>query len=107
MMNSALQPLIVAIDDEADDVFVLRNLLQKSSVEHRFQPFSNGEAAVAGLTSLIEENAQTSLPLVVFLDIKMAAMNGLDVLRWIRGQKALDAVAVIMLSSSDDPRDVD
>jgi CheY-like chemotaxis protein len=106
-MDSTLQPLIVAIDDEADDIFVLRHLLQKSAVAHRFQPFGNGEAAVAGLTSLIEENNRASLPFVVFLDIKMAAMNGLDVLRWIRSQRALDTLPVIMLSSSDDPRDVD
>lgn len=37
----------------------------------------------------------------------MAAMNGFDVLRWIRSQRALDGVPVLMFSSSDDPRDVD
>jgi CheY-like chemotaxis protein len=60
-----------------------------------------------GLTSLIEQENAFGLPLVCFLDIKMAAMSGFDVLRWIRGQKPLDAVPVIMFSSSDDPRDVD
>lgn len=106
-MSSTLQsPLIVAIDDEADDVFLLRHLIQKTSLEHRFQPFGNGEAAVAGLTSLIEQNDPHALPLAIFLDVKMAAMNGFDVLRWIRTQKALEAVPVVMISSSDDPGDV-
>ena len=106
-MTSTLQPLIVAVDDEADDIFFLRHILQKTALTHRFQPFGNGEAAVMGLTSLIEQENAFGLPLVCFLDIKMAAMTGFDVLRWIRGQKALDAVPVIMFSSSDDPRDVD
>jgi CheY-like chemotaxis protein len=106
-MTSTLQPLIVAVDDEADDIFFLRHILQKTGRSHRFQPFGNGEAAVVGLTSLIEQETAFGLPLVCFLDIKMAAMNGFDVLRWIRGQKALDALPVIMFSSSDDPRDVD
>jgi CheY-like chemotaxis protein len=102
-----LHPLIVGVDDEADDIFFLRQLLQKTGRDHRFQPFANGEAAISGLSLLLESATAFTLPLVCFLDIKMAAMNGLDVLRWIRGQRGLDAVPVIMFSSSDDPRDVD
>lgn len=106
-MSSTPQPLIVAVDDEADDVFFLRHIIQKTGFAHRFQPFGNGEAAVTGITSLLEQENAFGLPLVCFLDIKMAAMSGFDVLRWIRNQRALDVVPVIMFSSSDDPRDVD
>ena len=106
-MGSMPPPLIVAVDDEADDIFFLRHILKKSTVPHRFQPFGNGAAAVNGLSALLEQEDALALPLVVFLDIKMAAMTGLDVLRWIRGQKGLDGLPVIMFSSSDDPRDVD
>ncbi|MGH7956560.1 MAG: response regulator [Opitutaceae bacterium] len=101
------QPLVIAVDDEADDIFFLRHILQKTSLEHRFQPFGNGDAAVVGLTSLMDQADAFMLPLVCFLDIKMAAMTGFDVLRWIRTQHALDPVPMIMFSSSDDPRDVD
>ena len=83
------------------------SILQKTGFEHRFQPFANGEAAISGLSLLLESATAFTLPLVCFLDIKMAAMNGLDVLRLIRSQRAHDAVPVIMFSSSDDPRDVD
>lgn len=104
-MNSTLQPLIVAVDDEADDVFFLRHIINKSGLAHRFQAFANGEAAVNGLSAL--KSDAFALPLVCFVDIKMAAMNGFDLLRWIREQRAFDALPVIMFSSSDDPRDVD
>jgi CheY-like chemotaxis protein len=106
-MSSMPQPLIIAVDDEADDIFFLRHILQKTAFEHRFQPFGNGEAAVIGLTALAEQENALSMPLVCFLDVKMAGMTGFDVLRWIRNRKTLDAVPVIMFSSSDDPRDVD
>jgi CheY-like chemotaxis protein len=106
-MTSMPQPLIVAVDDEADDVFFLRHLLQKTPLAHRFQPFANGEAALSGFNSLIEQENSFGLPLVCFLDIKMAAMSGFDVLRWMREKKALDSVPVLMLSSSDDPGDVE
>ena len=101
------QPLIVAVDDEADDIFFLRHIIQKSGVPHRFQPFGNVEAAVNALSALLEMENAFALPLVAFLDIKMAAMNGLDLLRWIRSQKGLDAVPAILFSSSDDPHDVE
>ena len=106
-MSSTPQPLIVAVDDEADDLFFLRHIIQKVGTPHRFQAFGNGEAAVNGLTSLLEQQNAFALPVVCFFDIKMAAMNGFDLLRWIRTQKAFDGVPVIMFSSSDDPRDVD
>ena len=101
------QPLIVAVDDEADDLFFLRHIINKTGFAHRFQPFANGEAAVGGFTNLMQQENAFALPLICFLDIKMAAMNGFDLLKWIRGQRVLDSVPVLMFSSSDHPHDVD
>ena len=106
-MDSPLQPLIVAVDDEADDIFFVRHLIEKTGVPHRFQSFTNGDAAIIGLTALVELQDAMALPLVCFLDIKMPATNGFDLLRWIRNQKTLDGMPAIMFSSSDDPRDID
>ncbi len=99
-------PLIVAVDDEADDLFFLRHVIRKVGLPHTFQSFGNGEAAVNGLGHLLAQEPPAVLPLVCFVDIKMSAMNGFDVLRWIREQRAFDSVPVIMFSSSDDPGDV-
>jgi CheY-like chemotaxis protein len=106
-MPSALQPLIVAVDDEPDDLFFIRHVIEKTAVPHRFQAFGNGEAAVTGLTSLLDPRNGPDLPMVCFLDIKMAGMNGFDLLRWIRSQPGFHTMPTIMLSSSDDPGDVD
>jgi len=106
-MTSTLRPLIVAVDDEADDIFFLRHVLQKTGLPHEFQPFSNGEAAMVALSAIANGDAPGNFPLVCFLDIKMVGMTGLDVLRWIRSQRGLDALPVIMYSSSDHPQDVD
>ena len=106
-MASTLQPLIIAVDDEADDIFFLRHILQKTELTHRFQPFANSDAALIALTTLVEQGNAFDLPLVCFLDIKMPGMTGFDLLRWFRSQKSLDAVPVLMFSSSDDPRDID
>lgn len=100
-------PLIVAVDDEPDDIFFLRRLIGKVGLSHQFQPFANGEAAMVALSGFANGEATTTFPLVCFLDIKMVGMTGFDLLRWIRAQRGLDALPVIMFSSSDHPQDVD
>lgn len=106
-MPHAASPLIVAVDDEPDDIFFLRRTLARTGVEHRFQPFSNGEAAMAALSTIAAGGQKAEPPIICFLDIKMIGMTGFDLLRWIRAQRALDTLPVIMFSSSDYPADVD
>lgn len=105
-MDSTL-PLIVAIDDEPDDIFFLRHTLRKVDLPHNFQSYSNGEAAMVALTAFTAVEEPPLFPLVCFLDIKMVGLSGFDILKWIRAQRSLDALPVVMYSSSDHPQDVD
>ena len=104
-MSERIPPLIIAVDDEPDDVFFLRRTIGKTGFAHQFQPFSNGEAAMVALSHIAAGDTR-AFPLICFLDIKMGAMTGFDLLRWIRSQKALDGLPVLMYSSSDHPSDV-
>lgn len=106
-MTTATSPLIIAVDDEADDLFFLRQIITKSGIDYRFQPFANGEATMVALSEYARQNPPGEMPLVCFLDIKLIGMTGFELLKWIREQKALDALPVIMFSSSDHPEDVD
>jgi CheY-like chemotaxis protein len=45
-------------------------------------------------------------PAVVLLDIKMPRLDGLEVLRQIKGDERLRSIPVVMLTSSQDERDV-
>jgi CheY-like chemotaxis protein len=100
-------PLIIAVDDEADDIYFLRRAIQKVGIAHRFQPFANAEAAKMALSAVARGDDAANFPLVCFLDIKMGGMTGFDLLKWIRSEKGLDGLPVIMYSSSDHPEDVD
>lgn len=100
-------PLIIAVDDESDDLFFLRRIIEKTEIAHQFQAFSNGEAAMVALSHIAAGDQPVPFPLVCFLDIKMVAMTGFDLLKWIRAQKGLEGLPVIMYSSSDYPADVE
>jgi DNA-binding response OmpR family regulator len=60
----------------------------------------NGGAA----TSYLHENQDLSH--LVFLDLKIPVLTGFEVLKWIQGQSFKDRLEIIVLSGSDDPRDI-
>jgi CheY-like chemotaxis protein len=103
---TASRRVIVAADDDEDDIDLLRLLFRKAGIKHSFEVFRKGEEVIAALTASINESS-SSPPLLCFLDVKMPAMNGLDILQWIRDQPALERLPVVMLSSSDHPADVE
>jgi CheY-like chemotaxis protein len=46
------------------------------------------------------------LPGLVFLDLKLPGIKGLDVLDWLRQQPSLCSVIVVVLTSSQEPSDL-
>ena len=82
---------------------LFERLLRETGVANPARIFSRAEKAI---DSLIEVLRGATPPLTCFLDVRMPGMNGFDALRWIRCQRALDQVPVVMLSSSEETRDL-
>lgn len=82
---------------------VFARLLRGAGVAHPVRLFGCGEDLIDALIGVLRG---APAPLVCFLDVKMPGMSGFDVLRWIRCQRALDDLPVVMLSSSEEPRDL-
>ncbi|HVU35809.1 MAG TPA: response regulator [Opitutaceae bacterium] len=93
-------PVIYSVDDDDIDREFLVRSLAGAGIENPCRTFSSGEEL---LDALLDVLRGAPAPLAVFVDVKMAGMSGLDVLRWIRVQNDLRGVPVIMLSSSDAP----
>jgi CheY-like chemotaxis protein len=91
------------VDDQEFDRVLFARLLRDTGVSNPCVTFSRGEDLI---DALIEVLRGAPAPLLCFLDVKMAGMNGFDVLRWIRCQHACDEIPVVMLSSSNEPRDL-
>jgi two-component system, response regulator len=97
--------LIVVADDNPDDLFFARRALEKAVAGAAVVTCQNGREVVELLQTLADEKKPA--PRAVFLDIKMPTMDGFETLRWIRGQKHLAQLPVVMLSGSAEARDVE
>lgn len=102
--TTALPPILVA-DDDSNDLFLLRRRLDKAGVRHPIVTFANGEDIVAFLRAGIAGGSAGLMPCLVFLDIKMPRRDGFEVLGWLREQKWLKELPVVVLSGSDLPQD--
>lgn len=91
---------IFAVDDEESDRQLLAHALQAAKIRNPCRQFNCGEEMLDALLNVLRG---APAPLVCFVDVMMAGMSGLDVLRWIRAQRALRDIPVVMLSSSEAP----
>ena len=98
--------VIIAVDDDEDDIDLMRLLFRKAGVSQPIQVFRRGEELVAALLQQLAKSVKDALPFLCFLDVKMPSMSGHDLLQWIRKERRLDSMSVVMLSSSEHPIDV-
>ena len=99
---------ILLVEDSADDVFLMRRALQRAKVVNPLYVVEDGREATDYLsgTGKFADRDAYPMPVIVFLDIKLPYMSGQEVLAWIRRQKELESLIVIMLTSSDEPTDL-
>jgi CheY-like chemotaxis protein len=102
------QSLILIAEDREDDVFIIRRSLERANVFNPIEVVNNGESAIAYLKGdgKFANRKEYPLPSLLLLDLKMPRTDGFQVLRWIRQQPGLKALRVIVLTSSEEIRDV-
>jgi CheY-like chemotaxis protein len=103
-MNNKLRPILLAEDSENDIELTLTALAQ-NHVANRVVVVRTGAGALDYLYRR-GSYAGVGLPAVVLLDIKLPKVNGLEVLRAVKGEPELRTIPVVMLTSSREGRDI-
>jgi len=107
-MGSWENSLVLLADDNENDVLMFRRAARRANFDQPLRVVSNGEETISYLKGegKYDDRAKYPLPGVVLLDLKMPRKNGFEVLQWMRGQPAFDTMQVVVLTSSDEIRDI-
>ena len=99
---------LLLVEDNEDDVFLMKRALKGACVVNPLLVVEDGQQALdyLGGAGKFADREQYPLPAVVFLDLKLPLLSGHDVLAWIRRQRELESVVVIVLTSSNEPSDL-
>jgi two-component system response regulator len=98
---------ILLVEDNPQDVELTMRTLKKNHVANRIFVVTDGEEALDFLQCNGQYlNRVNHLPKVIFLDIKLPKLNGLEVLKAIKMDKNLQSIPVVMLTSSVEDPDI-
>ena len=95
---------ILLVEDNPADVLLVREALEEHQVRAAVYVVGDGEKAVRYIN---EEAPALPCPDLIILDLNLPRKSGREVLEHIRANEMLAKVRVVVLSSSDAPRDME
>ncbi|WP_348232089.1 response regulator [Trichocoleus sp. DQ-U1] len=99
---------ILLVEDDSNDIFLIQRAFRKANLLNPLQVVENGEAAVFYLAGEppYTDRDRYPLPVLILLDLKLPRKSGLEVLEWLRQQPDLKRLPVVVLTSSEENRDI-
>lgn len=98
-MRSA-KPLLL-VEDNLDDAMIVRRALGELGMEKDLVHVPNAEETLTYLRSPVKTK-----PALILLDLNLPGMNGVELLETLKADPALAEIAVVVLSTSDERRDI-
>ena len=92
---------IAIIDDSLPDLLLAEEAFDGLEQPVCVQTYSCSRTAVQAL-----QHPGATLPDVILLDVNMPSMNGFDVLKVLKAADRLSVIPVVMLTTSDEEKDV-
>ncbi len=100
---TAPTPTILIVDDDEGHAILIRENLRAAGLTNQIDHFQDGQA-VLDFFARTPRGPETYL---VLLDIRMPKVDGIEVLRRFKADADLRKLPIIMLTTTDDSREVD
>jgi CheY-like chemotaxis protein len=98
--------IIVAEDDEGHASLIKRNL-KRAGIHNRMVSFTDGQAVLDFLLREGEgSHREEGVAYMLLLDIRMPKIDGIEVLKRIKKDPEVRKMPVVMITTTDDPRDI-
>ncbi|MFW6352116.1 MAG: response regulator [Bacteroidota bacterium] len=107
-MDSEKEITVIISEDDPGHAELIREALEDSGIQNEILHFPDGQVTWEYLQEQSNKDPENNKhALLVLLDINMPRMNGVEVLRNIKEHAKLKSVPVIMLTTTDDPREIE
>lgn len=103
-MTTNHHPTVLIVDDDEGHAILIRENLEAAGLNNRIEHFRDGQAVLDFFASRPSGGHHCFL---VLLDIRMPKVDGIEVLRRLKGNPDLSKLPVIMLTTTDDSREVE
>jgi CheY-like chemotaxis protein len=107
-MNMTREVVLLIAEDDAGHARLIEKNLSRAGLHNPIQRFENGQAV---LDFLFQRGSgpkrANDAAYLLLLDIRMPQVDGVAVLRLIKEHPELRKIPVIMLTTTDDPREVE
>lgn len=95
---------ILLIEDAEPDVFLVREALRQAGLAFQLTVLDDGEKAIEFVDHLDRDNASIC-PNLILLDLNLPKRTGDQILEHIRKSSRCSNVPVVIVTSSDSPKD--
>jgi CheY-like chemotaxis protein len=107
-MNPPNQTEILLVEDSQDDLDMTLRALEKANIASHIEVARDGAEA---LDFIFCEGAHSgrkieNIPKLILLDLKLPKIDGMEVLRRVKGDPRTKKIPVVMLTSSKEQNDV-
>jgi len=106
-VSSIEEVVILIAEDDAGHARLVEKNLRRAGLHNTIQRFDNGQAILDFLFKRGEIQRCSDTPYLLLLDIRMPQVDGVEVLRQVKQDAELRKIPVIMLTTTDDPREVE
>ena len=103
-MTTQPNPTILIVDDDEGHAILIRENLEAAGLNTRIEHFRDGQAILDFFAKRPRGGHESYL---VLLDIRMPKIDGIEVLRRLKADPALSKLPVIMLTTTDDSREIE
>ena len=97
---------VLLVEDNPDDAALTLRSLKKHNFLNTIHVVSDGAAALERVFG-DADSPEPSLPRVIFLDLKLPKINGLEVLRKLKSHERTRSIPVVVLTSSMEHQDME
>jgi CheY-like chemotaxis protein len=106
-MSMTKEVVILIADDDAGHVRLIQKNLQRAGLHNPTESFENGQEILDFLFEHGTRARRKDTSYLLLLDIRMPQVDGIEVLRQVKNNPELKKIPVLMLTTTDDPREVE